>query len=263
MNETSKKKDKIDADYTRSNFPSLMRSTRMLLIDYDLTRYHSFELFSYLLLQKEYFMAVKDKEFLSTFVKQPDLNHKVLYYVRHATEYNPYLLFEDNYHLTTSEMEDQLNLLFSKLDRLIPTDLDDRLYALFKNNNIDGYLLKYTNDPHIPSYESALNKVYTSDHILDLRMAVEIIKYHRINAVMTSSLRIIMQLIGYLTDQGYPEPLSFFFGTYFYNYDPETKNMKFMGTMNIVEYFKKYEFNIIDTFTELDILRRIEKGEQV
>lgn len=259
-----KKIEYIDKEYTKKHFPTMMSKSRILILDFDMIRYHSFELFTYLLLDENYFRNVADFNFLKTFVSEAkDLNHKVLYYSRHVQSYNPYDLFKDDFHVTVNEMENRMNGLFPKLTRTIPTDLANYLGAVFSNKTVEGYLLKYRNDPVTPSYEHLLKKVYTTDHVLDLRMAIEIIRKHQINTIFISSVHVAMQLIGYLMKMKYPERMSFFIATYYYNYDPKTGLMKFLNIMNKVEYLTKYDFNTIDPFTGLNILRKYEKGEQV
>lgn len=239
---------------THDLYPSMMQGTKLLILDYDVTRYHSFDFFSYLLTIKENFMSC-DPRFLCGFLKATTKEEKVLYYMRECPYFNPY----DNFtnlrdKISRSDMEANLNGCLADL-KVTPTDLDERLEVFFQKQSVSGYLLKYTKDPHLPSYSDRLT-VYTSDNILDLRMATAIIEKHNINAVMISSVDLAILLAERMLKYNIQRPVSFIIGAYLYNYDSENRVMRQLNMMNRLEYSQKHEFGIFDPYTGLNFMRK-------
>lgn len=250
---------------SKSLFPRMMESTRMLIIDHDMTRFHSYELFSHLINDFDNFTQV-DYKFLTELVNQPDQQHRVLYYMRNMKDMNPLSAFPkllgDSDPEDYSKYEDLLNQEFGKLTKTIPTDLSFRLGSFFRDKTVTGYMLRYTKDTSEIDYEEDLKKVYRTDHILDLAMAVAIIQEHRINSIMISSSELMVALIYYLYKAGYTTPINFFVASYRYNYD-ENGFFKNLDYMNKFQFGLKHEFNLIDPLTSLSSMRKQEEGEQI
>jgi hypothetical protein len=230
-------------------FEQMINTARILIIDHDINRYHSFELYSYLLTQREYFFNPVDKKFLVDFVKQSTLNKKLMYYLSLSEYLNPFQHFTITSDKSIEWYEDKLNELFPII-HTIPTDISYRLSPMLYNKTIEGFLLKYKNDTHISGYENQV-KVFKTDHILDGAFAVEIIRSLNISAIFISSIDIALMIAMKLYEINYKSPIMFYVGIYRYNYDPETKTMKHTSAITTLEYIAKHSFMTIDPFTNL------------
>lgn len=246
----------------QKQYPQMMSSSRVLLLNFDLLRFHSFELFAQLLLEEDYFFSMNDPAFLTTFVNQPTLMDQVYYYYQHAIHLNPLAYFDRTKDATLDDMENLLNERFKTLNRTIPTDLLDKIGIVFQNDTVDGYLLSYQADPVVATYHKNLKKCYTTDRVLDLRMAVEIIRLHQINVVMLSSFQTMLRLIAYLEKYKIPLPIAYFVGKYFYNYEPETGIVRYVDALNRIEYNRRIEINVVDPFTAIHNLKQKEKQDE-
>ena len=234
-------------------FPTMMQATRLLILDYDVTRYHSFDLFRHLLREEEMFMHC-DPVILNLIHKKP-IGEQILQYVKHNPNINPY----DNFSSTKdqvkiTEFENRLTRQMSEL-LVTPTDIGERLGMVFNRPNITGYTLRYKSDPYIPADDN-LVKTYTSDHILDLRMALAIIEHHSINAVMLSSVDLALFLSQKLISAGMISPMSFMIADYFYNHDPDTKLLRNVPYLYQYEQLYKFEYGVYDPYTGLNMQRK-------
>lgn len=241
---------------TQELYPLMLRNTRLLIIDYDVTRYHSFDFFRYLMYDKGWFLRCQP-EFRKEFVLLHNPLKQILMYKKMCPYINPFEMFvaHNQYH-KVKDMEDWMNEHFAdKMLIATPTDVAARFGTALDRNDITGFILKYTNDPHTPQFGDGV-KVYTSDHVLDLRMAVAVVLKHQINAVMLSSVELAVILASKLLSAGHSIPLTFMIGNYFYNYSPENGALKHMGELNGLEYHHKYEFGIFDPFTGIEEMRQ-------
>lgn len=234
-------------------FPTMMQATRLLILDYDVTRYHSFDLFRHLLRDEKMFMQC-DPAILNLIYKKP-IDEQILQYVRHNQNINPY----DNFMSTKNQIKitEFENRLMGHMGNLLvtPTDVGERLGMVFNRPNISGYILRYKSDPYIPA-EADLIKTYKSDHILDLRMALAIIEHHSINAIMLSSVDLALFLSQKLVSAGRTSPISFMIADYFYNHDPETKLLRNVPYLYQYEQMYKFEYGVYDPYTGLNMQRK-------
>lgn len=241
---------------TQELFPSMLRNTKLLIIDYDVTRYHSFDFFRYLMYNKEWFLRCQP-DFRQEFVLLRNPLKQILMFRKQCPYINPFEMFTDHdQYQKVQQMEDWMNEHFA--DNLLittPTDVAARFGTALDRNDISGFILKYTNDTYTAPFGERV-KVYTSDHVLDLRMAIAVIQKHGINAVMLSSVELAILLATKLIAGGYTTPVSFIIGNYFYNYDPDSGVMKHMPELNVLEYQHKYEFGVFDPFTGIEEMRK-------
>jgi hypothetical protein len=233
---------------TLENFPQMLQATRLLILDYDVTRYHSFDLFRYVSLEKELFVNCIPE--MKPMYKTRDPYEQLSYYFNHANSLNPYDNFTTTANLKVHDMEDKFNpKLKDEALHKTYTDMYHQLGVIFNRSGFAGYLLRYKNDPHRVPWEDTV-KVYTSDHVLELNMAVEIIKKHRINAVILSSVEAAIILCTRLEADGYHDSISFIIGGYKYNFDSRGM-IKHIREMNLFEYKRKHEFGIFNPFSGL------------
>lgn len=249
--------DKPQVD-SNTLWPGMMQKTRLLILDYDVTRYHSFDLFRYLLWSSYDTFKQCDPKYLPMLTVR-DLTHQILFYSRNCDTINPY----DNFSHTRGTvdlkgLEDHFQVMFADTSaKIVPTDISIQYDTVFHRPNIHGYLLRFKNDPHKPVFYDKVT-VYESEHILDLRMAFTIVQKHNINAVMISSVDLAVLLAEKLLAAGNRNPISFIIGSYFYNYDPELKTMRHLDRMELLEYKLKHEFGVFDSFSSLSYKQRVE-----
>lgn len=239
-------------------WPSMMQKTRLLILDYDVTRYHSFDLFRYLLWSDREMFKQCDPMYIP-FIKETDLSAQIQFYVHNCGNINPF----DNFthmrgNVDRNELERHLQLMFAdKSAKITPTDISGQYEVVFQRPGISGYLLRYKNESHKPAFYQDVT-VYESEHLLDLRMAFAIIQKHNINAVLVSSADLALILARKLIAAGNTSPISFIIGAYCYNYDPEKRMMRNMGQMDEIELRYKHEFGIFDPFSSLTYKRKFE-----
>ena len=235
---------------TQEFFPQMLQATRLLILDYDVTRYHSFDLFRYLLLNEEMFVQTIPE--LHPLLKTTDPYEQLRIYRKFAPSLNPY----DNFvHLRNTmqiqEVEDRFNqFIESDQVHVTYTDLYHQLGIIFHRPSFDGYILRYKKDPsHAPWEENV--KVYTSDHVLNLNLAMAIIEKHRINAIIVSSIDVALIICRKLEEMKWSTPISFIIGNYAYNFDTKLGIFHHIQEMNVFEYQRKHEFGVFDPFSGL------------
>ena len=197
-------------------FPQMMSSTRMLIIDYDVTRVHSFDIFRMMLLDKDFAVQV-DKRFYPILTSH-DYEEQLAYYIQRAYSLNPLDLFiHTKDKIDIIQYEEQIpNLLNNDIIKISPTDIMDQFGVCFSKKTITGYLLRYECDKFpIPWIDKV--KVFTSDRILDMRMASAIVQQYQINAVMCSSIECAILLANRLHSIKYNGPITFIVGRYIMN----------------------------------------------
>lgn len=237
-------------------YPSMMQTTRLLILDYDVTRYHSFDVFRYLLLDKDFFMKCK-KEFYPI-IKEGDYWDKVVFYMENCPNFNPFDNFEDAKALSIFDVDRMINdTLGQENIQVTRTDLDKQFDVVFDKPTINGFLLQYKNDKP-PSFSEKVKR-YESDRILDLRMAMAIIQKENINAIMVSSVDLAVLIAQRMMKHKIERSMTFIIGNYWYNYDPSTKLMRHMQMMNLFELKKKHEFGIFDPYGSLHYKRKLEQ----
>lgn len=240
---------------TQELFPQMLQGARLLIIDYDVTRYHSFDFFRYLLYNKEWFMRCEPR-FLKEFVELRNPLKQIYFYMKNCQYENPFMYFSCGVEYQhADDVEDWMNQHFDDHNLIVtPTDIGQRLGIIFERNGISGYLLKYKSDPYLPEYADKMT-VYTSDHVLNLNMTEAIIKQHSINAVMISSIELALMLAVRLVASGWTQPISFMVGSYTYNYNPRSGMLRHMPTINSVEFYYKHEFGIFNPFTGIEQMK--------
>lgn len=227
-----------------------------MILDYDVTRYHSFDFFRFLLYDKSWFMRC-NASFLKEFVELHNPLKQIRFYMKNCTSINPFDLFSgtEEYHSILA-YEDWMNEHFdNKMLLTTPTDIAQRLSVIFDRNGISGYILKYAKDPFVPDFGKNV-KLYTTDHVMDLRMAVAIIEKHSINAVMVANVELATILAVKLQSVSWTNPISFMIGTYRYNYDPDNGMLLNIPLINSLEFNFKHEFGVFDPFTGLEQMNK-------
>lgn len=241
---------------TLTLFPQMLQKTKLLILDYDVTRYHSFDLFRWVLLDREMFMSLKPE--LHQFVKYSDSMDQLWWFIRNNRNINIYDNFTSTKNkIDLTEYENRLNTAMRADNMIITqTDITKRFSVVFNKNSVETFWLKYKHDMNHIIGEDDIQKIYTTDRVLDLRMAVAVIQKEVINAVMVANSELMILLIKKLREVGYTNQISFMLGTYAYNYDPRSGIMRNISLINKLEYLYKYEFGVFDPFTGLHTERK-------
>lgn len=248
-----------DARAFQDPYPDMMKDTRMLIMGYDVMRYHSFDLLRYALFR----MSEMDRESFGRLRRSyyPLIDptwtvaQQVLYMrarFMYSNVFDGFLW--DNPYGTTEAYEDQIHRMFRDSRSIaLPTDIATDLYVLTERKDTSIFLLRYTGDVVRPNYYDRCT-VYESDHILDLGMAVDIIVKHEINAVMINSAALAVDLASRLHGSGYDRSMTFMVADYGYNYEFEggvRRRPLFQREIGMLELAYRHEFGYFNPFTKL------------
>jgi len=239
--------EKIKPD-SRTMFPHMMQTTRLLILDHDVFRYHSFELFRYILRQPG-MLKECDPKILSLVLNQQTLSDQIYRYERGCPNLNPYDCFP-KYRGTmhTQEYEKRLVANLPNL-KVIPTDIARKFNVIFDRHTITGHVLRYNDDQFELPFDDAI-RTHRSDNILNLNAALELIMTNRINAVMVCSSDLAVILAAKLTQRGITWPMSFIIGSYGYNMGQDGQ-LRLVAQMFAYEQHYKHEFGMYEPFTGL------------
>ena len=243
------------ADTFRDLFPDMMKATRLLIIDHDVTRYHSFDLLRYTLFTREDLFGTLKPEYYQLIVPHQEVADQVQFMRTNVPVFNIFEMFnKDEDARTPSVYVSKIREMFAdKHAKITPTDISTRFDIVFDNPSITGYLLQYKGENHHPSCYRKMT-VYESENLLDLNMAVKIIQKHSINAVMICSNEMALRLVISLARSGYTTPITFIIGRYAYNFHMN-ENRCVLPTYNseigIAEIQYKHEFGFFDPFSGL------------
>jgi len=256
-------------------FPDMMKATRLLIIDHDICRYHSFDLLRYQLYRdtldrsgvgQKHFMSIKP-EYQTLLNAKIELAYLAQYAQHNVSQFNVYDCFGfdlginsvDRYAIKVHDM------LKDPAAKITPTDVNNRFEIVFDRKNITGYILQYANDPNHPTYMDKLT-AYTDPNPLDLDAAIDIIQKHQINAVMICSAELAVRLATKLYEAAYTKAITFIIGRYAYNFHNENGRAVyplFNHEMSILEAKLKHEFGYFDPFSGLTYRSRyIEEMQQ-
>lgn len=236
---------------SHTRYPQMMQNTRLLIIDYDTFRYTSFDLFRYLLTDRQMFETCDPK--MRSLVLHQDFPRQVCRYERGCPHFSPYECFAGHADITLDEYEERLCAQLPKL-KTTPTDLCDRFGVVFERHTITGYLLRYTEDTFKLPFDRLVT-TYRSHRILDLNKACDIVKKHQINAVMVSSVDLAVVLTAKLQSAGVTSPMSFVIGSYAYNMEPGTGMLRLVPEMLAYEQKFRHEYGMYEPFTNLTAMK--------
>lgn len=247
-------------------FPDMMKATKLLIINHDVTRYHSFDLLRYTLFsRKDLFITLKP-EYQRLIVPHTELAEQVQFMRTKVPVFNVFDMFntETGVHTLGEYAEKMRAMIAAGQSVITPTDVSDRFDVVFDKPNITGFLLQYRGEKNRPSCYDKLT-VYEDTNILDLEMAAKIIRKHMINAVMISSNEMAVRLVTKLLESGYTQPITFMIARYAYNFHTN-KNMCVVPTYNsemgFFELRCRHEFGFFDPFSGLTYRFRYLKESQ-
>lgn len=261
----------------------ISRTARILIVDYDVLRYHSFDMFRWLIRDPNYFIRVKDKDFLKSFASVGrNVMDQVDLYRSTCPSISPFEMLE---HVPITDQE----RLMKFLDRMFTdpkaktthTDMSVQLGSILNNAQIALHVRRHTHDTteHILLNTPARTPIQIShsDNLLDPHEIVSYIKDNGINMLICSSIEMITAIGVLLIEQGYTEPMTMMFGSYFYNYtnvdvpDESRTVMKHLNKIPILKTFTvcnelesqyQYEFGIFDPFTGITDTKKLFRRQE-
>lgn len=246
----------------------IMKNTRLLIIDHDVCRYHSFDLMMWTL-----YRLVRDGNFdrystlRSEYYPLVDPNStvadRVMCLKTYARSIDPSACFDqEDEVMSISEYDALVGRMLSSGDAwTTPTDLSVRLDPIFERRDMTGFLLRYPNDVNHPIYEEKLT-VIEDANVNDTELGAGLIIQNRINAVMLASVDQAIDLTASLSKNGYGEHITFMIGRYGYNYEFEDGRPYYPKHNEILGQFElKYhhEYGYFDPFTGISNQRYEER----
>lgn len=244
---------------TETLYPDMMRKTNMLIVDYNVLRYHSFDWIRYKLLDRSNFDSF-DQKYIDLVKYSDDLSKSVWYAKNTIDDPNPLNLFNNidkSIPFPESLNREIVNLCKSDIQKthITMTDLSYRIGIIFGRNDIHGYLLKFKSDKDTVYTLPDNVEVYESDNLLNLNVLLRFIKEHNINAIMVDSIDLAASIACKVDHQ-----MTFMIANYRYNYQtlPDgTLITKGLRELSALEYNKKHEFGFFDPFCDLsEYMRR-------
>lgn len=254
----------------RTLWPGMIKHTRLLLVDHDICRYHSFDLLRWQLMidsrEKHFDHFVSIREDLRPLLNgSTDWADQVQFAQQHIDRFNIYDLFRvppnQKTVSTRQEYEAKIHeMLKEEPQKITPTDVNNRFGVVFDRSDITGFLLQYKDDINEPAFMDQVTRIQLN-HILNMEIVASIVQTHNINAIMISSSELALRLATILIKKGYRSPITFILGRYAYNYfkDPESGKLHplFNSEMGELEIGFQYEFGFFEPFTGLAYKSRL------
>ena len=243
----------------------IKRKTKLLILDYDVSRFHSFDLFRYLMLDHSYFIGV-DPKYLEMVSNHKPIAEQVDFYRSTCSSINPFDYFihtADKIH--TSELDRQMNLMFQNPRAAITgTDLSQTLYQVICSSTLDVHWIHYQNDPYVPEFSIGTSIIIgTVNEMFKPREIASYIAKNGINSLIVSSIEFAILIIGELLHREYYNPMTILVCKYNYNYqefDFKGAPMKALKCSNQIFGLQnklQYEFGVLDTYTSISQNKRI------
>ena len=261
----------------------ISRTARILIVDYDVLRYHSFDMFRWLIRDPNYFIRVRDKNFLKSFASVGrNVMDQVALYRSTCPSISPFEMLE---HVPETDHD----RLMKFLDRMLKdpkaktthTDMSIQLGSILNNAQITLHIRRHSSDntDHILLNTPARTpiQISRSDRLLEPHEIVSYIRTNGINMVICSSIELITTIGILLIEQGYHEPMTMMFGSYYYNYmdiDIPKESRTVMTHLNKIPVLKtfsicnelesqyQYEFGIFDSFTGITDTKRLFRRQE-
>ena len=257
----------------------ITRFARILIVDYDVLRYHSFDMFRWLIRDPNYFIRIHDEEFRKSFVSVGrNVMDQVDMFLSTCPSVSPFELFD---HVPETNQERLMRfldrMLVSKTAKTTHTDLSVQFCSILNTAGISLFVRRHTNDNTSHLMLSAPSRrpiqIDRSDRLLDTNEIVSYIQENRINMLICSSIELATSVGVQLIAHGYKDPMSIMFGRYRYNYfdlecskdfksnRPTVPILRTIHICNELESQYQYEFGVFDPFTGISDVKYITRRQ--
>lgn len=237
----------------------IQRQTRLMIIDYDITRFHSFDVFRYLLLDRSFFMQL-DPLYLGIISDHRDVVEQVYLYKSICSSMSPFDCFKHTKGMIHIDKLDQyiVPAIDNDIAHVTVTDLSDMLAPALYNITVEVVRICYEKDPFVPEISELKNmRNIKVDRIFDLDFITNTIISNNINSILLSSVEFAIAIATRIIQLGYDTPLTFILCNYNYNmteieyHGHKIKDLKFLVELAALEQVKQYEFGVIDPFSSI------------
>lgn len=262
---------KTESNLFQTLWPGMIQHTRLLIVDLDVCRYHTFDLMRWQLAidsrthDMDHFMSLRS-DLEPLLHGKTDWADQVNFMRSHVNQVNIYDCFgvdprgvraRGDYTAFERRMWDMLKDPKAKITE---TDIGARFSIVFDRDDIHGFLVQYEDDPYKPTFSSQV-KVIKGDYLLDNQGIARFIMENRINALMIGSMEAALSIALQLLKNDYKKPLTIIAGRYAYNYEYNRFRgkllPKFGSLCQHLEVKYKYEFGYFDSFTGLTYRDRV------
>lgn len=242
--------------FTSSN-PDIMRKIHLLIVDHDVTRFHSYDMVRYELYKarmsgdKERFYRLNQRyQFMMLSDAKLATVDKTRLFAYLTQSLNTLTYFGDD--LTFDEYVEKVGLMAASKDAVITaTGVGVTFDSIIYKKNVSTVLLQYKGERYHPSfYDRTI--AYEVENILDLDLICGLIEKHNINAIMVSSIHTVTALAFMLANRSHHPTTTFMFPSFGYNFsNPEslTFHPDIAKTLEFLQVKYHYEFGIYDPFT--------------
>ena len=228
---------------TLEYFPQMLQTSKVLVIDHNITRFHTYDVFSLMLLDPMYQDILHSQcpteiiDFLKTVTSNDDPMAGVKWaYENFTPEFLKKVFVNRETYLGIMK-----RYLSDERIHCTPTTATYGLENIFGNNHICGAVLRQIGDKRPTESSDFINtgtfKTFLTDNILDVGTLTKFINKNGFNAVLTDSVQMAATM-AYET-----KGVTYIIGTYRFNFDDKGR---FMGTehLTLSELSNKNEFAV-------------------
>lgn len=253
--------------YTAPN-DLITRKTKLMILDFNVMRYHSFDLFRYLLLDHEYFIHI-DPSMVPMVKDQLPIAELIDFYRNNSLTLNPFDQFTHTAdRISAVELDYHTRRMCADSKAIITeTQLGYNLYPVICANSVDTTYVHYRDDPFTPEFVNYSNvKVIGVDQIFHPPGIAKYIMENTINAIMIGSVDLAILIAKELIVNQYHEPITIMVCNYRYNFQDQpipmldNKTIRVMNHSAEIVYLTdryQYEFCAIDPYTGLSYAKQL------
>ena len=243
---------------TLAYFPQMLQTSVILIVDHNITRFHMYDLFKRILLEKDEFIRIlKKRPEVEDFIM---LKGDTLGKLRWA-----YTMFTPDFVSDVfGTREHYIDLLRKYLPdermQCTPTALTNGIENIFGNRHICGAILRQIGDKRPNeedgSFSSAPNfKTFLTNNIIDAKSLIEFVNKNGFNAVMVDSVQLAATMSYETTG------VTYLISTYRFNFDNEGTLMG-KEHLTLAELNNKNEYGIFNPFNFTVPSKHDEKEEE-
>ena len=215
---------------TLEYFPQMLQTSKVLVIDHNITRFHTYDVFSLMLLDPMYQDILHSQcpkeiiDFLTTVTQNDDPMTGVKWAYENFTPDFLKKVFVNR----ETYLEIMRRYLSDERIHCTPTTATYGLENIFGNNHICGAVLRQIGDKRPIEDSDFINtgtfKTFLTDNILDASTLIKFINKNGFNAVLVDSVQMAATM-AYET-----KGVTYIIGTYRFNFDDKGH---FMGTEHL------------------------------